>query len=164
MPDKRVGKDLQARGTTGRKQSQLRLENLCSEIPESLKEADELLRFYGRWAMTRRRIETCGSAEGNYRSPPRDEDRRAPREVLMTTDDAMAVQRALARVPDTNRLVLAILYIPKRQPVEAQLRMARIPPRLSRERHIDGLRMFGNIHKAMRSKSGATTKCKSFFD
>ena len=122
-------------------------QNLSAEIPQSLQAADERLTRYGRWAMERLRRQRCGSAEGKYRSFQDDED-RAPREVLLHIDEALACQRALAKVPELERRVLQILYVPTRLPIEAQLRLAHIPPRLCQERHLRGLRMFDNIFKS----------------
>ena len=119
------------------------MHNIAADIPPSLRDADELLHRYGRWAMHRHKKQHCGSAEGRYTIPPNDDDRE-PREVIMATHEAMVCQRALARVPDRERVVLAILYVPRRLPAEVQLRMLRIPPRLSQERHLLGLRVFGN--------------------
>jgi len=124
--------------------------NIAADIPASLADADELLRRYGRWAMQRHRKMRCASAEGQYHTPPNDDDRQ-PREQLMLNVDALACQRALARVPDRERVVLAVLYVPNRLPAEAQLRMLRIPPRLSQERHLAGLRIFESVHKVLTS-------------
>ena len=114
---------------------------LYAELPSDLIPADITLRQYGRWAMDRLKRRHCGSAEGRYRAPQDDAD-RSPRESLMPPHDAMRAQRALQAVPEAYRLVLSILYVPKRHPVEAQLRKARIPPRLAQERHAAGVRMF----------------------
>lgn len=122
--------------------------NFTAELPLGLVEADERLMRYGRWAMERLRRQRCGSAEGKYRSFQDDED-RAPREVLLHIDEALACQRALAKVPELERRVLQILYVPTRLPIEAQLRLAHIPPRLCQERHLRGLRMFKNLLKAL---------------
>ena len=119
-------------------------QNLSADIPQNLQEADERLTRYGRWAMERDRRHRCGSAEGRYRSFQDDED-RAPKEMLQHIDEALACQRALAKVPELERAVLVILYVPRRQPIEAQLRLAQIPARLCRERHLQGLRMFDNL-------------------
>ena len=121
--------------------------NLVQELPLDLKDADERLTRYGRWAMDRQRRRSCGSAEGRYRSFQDDED-RAPREMLQHIDEALACQRALARVPELERRVLGILYVPTKLSVEVQLRLAFIPPRLCQERHLRGLRMFDNIFKS----------------
>ena len=122
-------------------------QNIAAEIPLNLQEADERLHRYGRWAMDRQLRRSCGSAEGRYRSFQDDED-RAPREMLQHIDEALVCQRALARVPEQERKVLTILYVPQRLPIEAQLRLALIPPRLCQERHLRGLRMFDNLYKA----------------
>jgi hypothetical protein len=121
---------------------------IAAEIPHDLQDADEALHRYGRWAMHRHRKQRCASAEGHYRIPPND-DNRQPREILLADFDAMTVQRAIARVPELERLVLTVLYIPQRLPPQAQLRILRIPPRLSVERHARGLRIFDNIHRAL---------------
>ena len=125
--------------------------NIAANIPLVLHEADERLNRYGRWAMDRMRVHHCGSAEGRYRSVQNDDD-RAPREVLLHIDEAMNCQRAFAKVPERERLVLAILYIPRRMPVEMQLRLARIPPRICQERHLLGLRMFENLFQVEAKK------------
>jgi hypothetical protein len=121
--------------------------NFTAVIPADLNETDERLTRYGRWAMDRQRRRSCGSAEGRYRSTQDDQDRQPP-EILQHIDEALACQRALARVPELERKVITILYIPRKLPVEAQLRMAHIPPRLCQERHLRGLRMFDNIFKS----------------
>lgn len=122
------------------------MEDISALIPAGLREADELLTRYGRWAMRRHSKRRCASAEGMYRIPPNDDDRQ-PREVLLPLLDALAVQRALYRVPDLQRVVLAILYVPQRRPPQALLRIMRIPPRLSCDRHITGLRCFWNLYR-----------------
>lgn len=140
-----------------------RLIPFAAEIPADLADSDEALTRYGRWASDRgSRNRRCGSAEGRYRSTGWEavERRRAPPPLAMPPDQAMLVQRALARVPDLQRVVLAIIYIPHRLPPEAQLRLLRIPPALSVERHLRGLRMFDNLRRvamlgaAYRSKLG----------
>jgi hypothetical protein len=42
------------------------------------------------------------------------------------------------------------VYVPQRLPIEAQLRIAQIPPRLCQERHLRGLRMFDNLFKSIK--------------
>jgi hypothetical protein len=120
---------------------------ITGEIPHDLRQADEILIRYGRAVMDRHRKHHCASAEGRYPIPPNDDDRE-PREILMPAPDAALVQRALIGVPERERLVLQILYVPQRLPPEAQLRIKRIPAQLSAQRHIDGLRMFHNRHRA----------------
>ena len=126
------------------------LENFCEEIQPGLKWADDLLTRYGRWATSRSRgARTCGSAEGSYRAPAVGDDdaRRAPAPVALSAADAVAVQRALLRVPHRERTVLHVLYVPQRLSVAAQLRMLAITPRDCRARHAAGLRMFGNTYR-----------------
>ena len=118
--------------------------DIAASIPLALQQADERLHRYGRWAMDRMRVHRCGSAEGRYRSVQNDED-RAPKEILLHIDEAMNCQRAFSKLPERERLILAILYIPRRIPVEMQLRLAQIPPRICQERHLLGLRMFENL-------------------
>ena len=48
-------------------------------------------------------------------------------------------------MPDVERAVLTVLYVPQRMPVEQQLRLLRVPPRLCRERHLRGLQMFSTL-------------------
>jgi hypothetical protein len=129
------------------------MENIAAEVPQDLQQADEVLTRYGRWAMDRLRARCCGSAEGMYRAPRGDDDRQ-PREVLMPAFVALDAQRALARVPERERVVLAALYVPQRLPPQAQLRMLGIAPSMARERHIAGLRMFANLYRwqTMRSE------------
>jgi hypothetical protein len=119
---------------------------IAAEIPNDLRDADELLHRYGRWAMDRYKKQHCASAEGRYAIPPNDDDRQ-PREVFPRPDDITTINRALLAVPERERLILHILYVPKRLPAEAQLRLLRIPAKLSAERHLEGLRMFANRHR-----------------
>jgi hypothetical protein len=129
--------------------------DFAAEIPRELQRADELLTQYGRWATS------YGSRKGAptldrmfIREADRKESleayqrRRAhvPGEMLMSTPDALNVQRALAKVPDRENIVLRILYIPRRQPVHVQLAALRITPSLCRIRHESGLRMFKHLH------------------
>lgn len=131
-------------------------QQITAEIPHDLKDADELLIRYGRSVMDRHRKQHCASAEGRYSIPPNDDDRE-PREVLLPAPDAALVQRALFKVPERERQVLQILYVPQRLPVEAQLRIKRIPAKLAADRHLDGLRMFRNLHGAEVAKVEAST-------
>jgi hypothetical protein len=87
-------------------------QNIAAVIPLDLLDEDDLLHRFGRWAMTRDARRRCGSAERYYR-PLKDttntnEDDRAPRELLMGTEAAMAVQRALAQVPAKWREVIEV--------------------------------------------------------
>lgn len=121
--------------------------NLAAAIPPNLAEADEVLTRYGRWAMDRRSAARCGSAERDYVGPRRAEVERDPRELLMPPWEAMAAHRALIRVPDVERVVLHVLYVPRRLPPATQLRLLGVPPRLSQLRHLAGLRMFNNLYR-----------------
>lgn len=137
------------------------LEQLCADIPCDLAEADDELTRYGRWA-TRRRGGggTCGSAEGNYR-PPRREEARDPNDSWISPFEAVAVQRALAQVPEIERTVLVVLYVPQRLPPAALLRIKRIPPSLSRLRHLVGLRMFDNLRRRVVHSAPMHTGCSA---
>lgn len=132
------------------------LEDIAASVPEPLVRADELLTRYGRWAVASGRGGTPYTVDRQF---IREADRResleayqrrresALRELLLTVADAMRVQRALARVPDRERIVLAVLYVPRKVSPREQLRILRIPPSLSRQRHLAGLRMFWNLHE-----------------
>jgi hypothetical protein len=134
-------------------------ESLTGEIPSDLQDADATLTRYGKWATTfggrggapptleRRYIREADKKE----SLEAYQRRRAhvPSEPLMDTREALLAQRALARVPDRERIVLTILYVPQRLPPQAQLRILRIPANLCRVRHMAGLRMFRNVHAVM---------------
>lgn len=119
---------------------------IYADLPQDLQDADELLHRYGQWARDRGEQRRCGSLEGRYQAERGEalEARRAPKTVPMHHDDAMRCQRALTTVPDRERIVLTILYVPKGLPPEAQLRLLRIPPRLSQQRHLAGVRMLWN--------------------
>lgn len=126
------------------------LESFVDAIQPGLEWADDLLTRYGRWADSRSRgRRSCGSAEGNYRAPAVNDDdaRRTPSMVLLNTPGALRVQRTLTRVPDRERTVLHVLYVPNRLPVVAQLRLLQVTPKTCRERHASGLRMFANLYQ-----------------
>lgn len=123
------------------------MQSIAADIPAQLAWADDLLTRYGLWAIgSGRGTRTCGSAEGDYRPPAGEGDeRRVPGPLRLTSAEAVAVSRALYAVPERERTVLAVLYVPRRQSAASQLRMLRIPPQLSRIRHEAGLRMFANV-------------------
>ena len=130
-------------------------ENFAADIPPELVRADDLLTQYGRWATSYGARNGAPTLDRMFiREADRKESleayqrRRAhvPGEALMPTPDAMNVQRAMARVPDQERIVLTILYIPKRQPVHMQVVALRLTPSLCRIRHLSGLRMFRHLH------------------
>ena len=118
-------------------------DQLYAELPQELQEADHLLKQYGRWAMDRFKPQRCGSAEGNYKTPPSEEDRN-PRECVMLPGDVVMVNRALQAVPELERKVLMWLYVPSREPLQVKMRKAATPPKLMQERHLAGVRMFWN--------------------
>ncbi len=127
------------------------LQPIAAEVPETLRQADATLHLYGRWAMHRWKPQRCGSAERYYLGERTDADfdpRREPRETLMPGHEAVKVQRALYQVPEPFRVVLQALYIPQKLPAHVLLAKKRIPPKLSRERHLEGLFMFRNSLKA----------------
>lgn len=121
--------------------------NLTSPIPEHLKYAEERLERYGRWAADRPQIKTCGSAEGRYKIPQDDLDRQP--KTSSPIDEMMQCQRALAAVRKEERQVLAILYIPRKVPIEAQIRMFKLDKRMFPERHISGLKQFDILLKTV---------------
>jgi len=127
------------------------MEQIYAELPRDLHDADEVLQLYGQWAMDRGQKRRCGSAEGNYRAGGEGarEARRDPVISSLSTEDALRCQRALASVADAERVVLTILYVPQRLPPQAQLRLLRIPPQLSRVRHAAGLRVFWNWYRLL---------------
>lgn len=142
-------------------------ENFAADIPKELQAADVLLTRYGRWATTSGGSSCSILGRMYIREADRKESleaynrRRAhvPGQAMLTTQEALQAQRALAAVPDTERVVLSVLYVPRRLPVEAQLRLLRVPPRLCRERHLHGLRMFWNLHRISASPLGRRAAC-----
>lgn len=136
------------------------LESFTDAIPPDLAWVDDLLTRYGRWATSGGRGgRRCGSAEGQYRAPAVGDDdaRRAPAPVVLDTVAALTVQRTLVRVPDRERVVLHVLYVPRPESIAAMLRSLQITPRDCRARHGRGLRMFANLHPLVDSRyNGAT--------
>lgn len=130
------------------------LENIAADVPENLRPADDLLTRYGRWAVTGGRNRPATLDRQFIREADRRESleaymrrREAVPNPLLPMQQALSVQRALARVPERERIVLAVLYVPRKLSALSQLEILRIPPRLSRERHLAGLRMFDNIYR-----------------
>lgn len=124
---------------------------IYADLPANLQRADQLLGLYGQWAVNRGgRAGRCGSAEGQY-VPERGEveTRREPKVEVLTTEEALRCQRALLAVPDRERIVLTILYVPKPMPAEQQLRLMRIPPQLSQQRHAAGVRFWWNRYQIL---------------
>jgi len=130
------------------------LESFAADVPQALRDADKLLTDYGRWAVTRSRNRPATVDRQFIREADRRESLEAyqrRRETipnpLMPVQQAMLVQRTLARVADRERIVLAVLYVPRKLTVENQMAILRIPPQLSRVRHLAGLRMFDNLYR-----------------
>lgn len=130
------------------------LENFAGDVPPDLQQADKLLTDYGRWAVPRSRNRP-GTLDRQY---IREADRRESLEAYMRRREsipnpmlpmqqALTVQRSLARVPDRERQVLHVLYIPRKISAERQLEILRIPPRLAQIRWLAGLRMFDNLYR-----------------
>lgn len=115
--------------------------DLLAPIPPELVQADDLLHRFGRWALSRRGRQRCGSAEGRYQAPANDDD-RVPREILQADWDAMRVQRALSKVDLPHRMVLEIVYVPRWISMHAALRLLGIKPAECQRRHLGGLRQF----------------------
>lgn len=137
------------------------LESFAADIPPELRAADELLSRYGRWATSNGSRKGAHTLDRMYiREADRSESLEAwirrrqhvPADPLMSTGDALAVQRALAAVPVLQRVVLVALYIPNRQPLAVRMAVLRVVPRTSRERHLDGLKMFRNLHQVVTAK------------
>ena len=112
------------------------------EIPSDLKEADELLEKFGRWAQDRYQKQRCASAEGLYKPPAWDGEE--PMVPFMADFRAMDVHRTLLMVPVRYRRILHAHYIPQRLPPDAQRRRMGLPERTWDGDHISGLRMFWN--------------------
>lgn len=130
-----------------------KLLNYTADLPLELRQADELLTAYGRWAKDRQKVQRCGSAEGRFRAPPdesvEEDARRVAREAILSTPEALKIARALVRVPEQERIILQTLYVPQRLPAHRILQMKRVPPRTCQERHLAGVRMFANILRTL---------------
>lgn len=124
--------------------------NLTCEITSDLVLADKMLEVYGRWAADRPQIRTCGSAEGKYKSPQDDIDRQPVSQVNI--DEMMACQKALAAVNEKERIVLTILYIPRKVPIQAQIRLYKLDQRVFPERHRSGLKQFDLLLHLFRNR------------
>ena len=119
-----------------------------SHVPVELRQAEELLDRYGRWAQDRYKNQRCASAEGKYVPPPpkvRDKD-DMPMVPLMPDWNAMNVQQALQAVPLQYRRVLLAIYIPQKEHPMAARRRYRIKAVLWDQCHIEGVRKFWRIY------------------
>ena len=118
--------------------------DLHPQMPTELREADEVLQRYGRWAQDRYQKRRCASAEGKYVPPPnRDEELMVG---FMPDFDAMKVQHSLVVVPMQYRRVLQAYYIPQRLPHHAVRRKLQIKPTTWELSRIEGLRRFWSIY------------------
>ncbi len=113
-------------------------------IPPELRDADELLYRYGRWAQDRYKKQHCASIEHKYQTPSWDGD-DVP-EILLPDFRALDVQHALVVVPMQYRRVLQAFYIPQRLPPQAIRRKNGIPAKTWEVSHQMGLRMFWSIY------------------
>lgn len=148
------------------------IENFAADIPPELRRADDLLTRYGRWATSYGARKGAPTLDRMFiREADRKESLEAwqrrrehvPHDHLMPTPDAMLVQRALARVADRERVVLSILYIPRRQPVHMQVAALRLTPSLCRIRHLSGLRMFRHLHDVVALPARGAVSLNSTF-
>ena len=136
-------------------------EQIYAEIPKELHEAEELLREYGRWARGGSGVETCGSIERNYRNLQDDEDRR-PSSAMPPRIQIDKTHRALIAVPELWRLVLMWVYV--NRSLERKLRMNRIPARIARERHLEGVIMFRNLYREINRRNNHSGMVDIFAD
>jgi hypothetical protein len=113
-----------------------------SALPVELREAEELLIRYGKWAQDRYQKRRCASAEGHYRPPPMRGQEDEPLQPFMPDWSAMKVQHALVVVPMQYRRVLHAYYIPQRRPHHAVRRELKIAAGLWEQSRIEGIRRF----------------------
>lgn len=119
-------------------------DSFTTGMPADLREAEQMLERYGKWAQDRYQKRRCASAEGKYVPPPtRDDELMTP---FMADFDALKVQHALQVVPMQYRRVLQAYYIPKREPHHAVRRRLDIKPKLWEQSRVEGLRQFWRIY------------------
>jgi len=132
---------------------------LYADLPAELHEADEILNSYGRWANRGGGGARCGSAEGMYRAPQDDEDRK-PRMPLMAPLEVDRCREALGTLPMMTLLVIQWLYVDT-SGLHAKMRKHGIQPRHMRERHLDGVRLFWLSWKRNEKITSSTIAFKS---
>jgi len=116
-------------------------QQLYSDLPAELQEADRTLESYGRWANRGGHGGGgCGSAERNYR-PPQDDEDRQPRQPMMQPLEVERATKALQTLPMMTLLVIQWLYVDTGS-LQAKMRKHNIQPRHMRERHLEGVRLF----------------------
>ena len=117
------------------------------DVPVELRQAEELLEKYGRWAQDRYRKQRCASAEGKYQPPPSTRNRDDEPMIPFIPDwSAMQVQRALQVVPMQFRRVLFAIYIPQKEHPMAARRRLKLRPDSWERSQIEGLRQFWSIY------------------
>ena len=124
-----------------------RAERAYVAVPVELRDAEELLERYGRWAQDRYRKQRCASAEGGYQAPTLGRDEERPLSAPLPDWNAMQVQRALQVVPMEFRRVLHAYYIPQRLPHHAVRRQLKITSGTWERSRLEGLRQFSNIYR-----------------
>lgn len=133
------------------------LEVFAADVPADLRDADDALNEYGRWATSRggrkgpNTLDRAYLREADHRESLEAWLRRrahVPGKPLMSTPAALRVQRALAQVDTGPRKALIALYIPAWPPLPVRLRKLDISPRQCREWHLEGLRLFDRLWRA----------------
>lgn len=117
-----------------------------SGVPVELRDADDLLERYGRWAQDRYQKRRCASAEGQYRPPPLRGQDDEPMQPFMADWSALNVQHALVKVPMQYRRVLQAYYVPQRRPHHAVRRELKISSGTWELSRIEGLRRFWSAY------------------
>lgn len=123
--------------------------DLPVNIPPELRDADELLDKYGRWAQDRYQKQHCASIEHKYQPP----DHEPKPEPFIADFEALRVQHALVVVPMQYRRVLQAFYIPQRLPPGAIRKKFKLKPDIWHQSRIQGLRMFWNIYSLRHLKN-----------
>ena len=123
--------------------------DLNLNVPQELRQADELLEKYGRWAQDRYKKQRCASAEGKYQSPPQvarvDDEPLIP---FIPDWNARQVQLALQVVPMQFRRVLFAIYIPQKEHPNSARRRLGVSNGDWNEGRLHGLRAFWSIYSA----------------
>jgi len=125
------------------------MDAVTESTEQKIFDADYLLSRYGAWSMDRFKKSHCASIEHRYRPPltgETEEDRRRPRLELMPTFDAMAVHRAVIRVPQPFRAVLFAYYVRTRRPIVAVKCSLGMSWEQFEAARVRGLMMFTNLY------------------
>lgn len=136
-------------GWTGSKKVKNMKKTMQSQLPPDLRQADELLEKYGRWAQDRWKKQRCASAEGRYEAPRvrRNDPDDEPMEPFIPDWSARQIQLALQVVPMQFRRVLFAIYIPQKEHPMAARRRMRLKPDVWEGSRIEGLRYFWNVYR-----------------